>query len=84
MMDSTTKTWLEIIGLVLLVIVGICLIVYVTYWSFIVLSEYFNIPLRVIFAMFILYMLWVHGWKRTTTIKNEWKRTTTIKKNKGD
>lgn len=52
--------WLEFIGLILLVIIGIGIVIYGTYWSFNVISKFFHVPVNVLIAFLILYLLWIY------------------------
>jgi hypothetical protein len=54
--------WLEVIGLILLIAIVFGIIIYGTYWSFAVISKFFSIPMPVLAAFLILYVIWIKTW----------------------
>jgi len=68
-MSGITKIILHIIGYIILALVFFGMISLATFWAFSVLSDFFLIPIKVFFALLVIYLLWIHKWSSKKMIK---------------
>ena len=68
-MSGITKIIFQIIGYIILALVFFGILSLATLWSFKVLSDFFLIPIKVFFALLVIYLLWIHKWSSKKMIK---------------